>query len=81
LAATLDAIGVVGPLPERPMVYLDAGDDWQPCRQVLAERGMVGEIATRGQPAPIQVGRSATPGPATAGTADPATAHDLLRRL
>ena len=25
LAATLDAIGVVGPLPERPMVHLDAG--------------------------------------------------------
>jgi transposase len=57
LAATLDAIGVVGPLPERPMVYLDAGYDWQPCRQVLAERDMVGEMATRGQPAPIQVGR------------------------
>ena len=57
LAATLDAIGVVGPLPERPMVHLDAGYDWQPCRQVLAERGMVGEVATRGRPAPIQAGR------------------------
>jgi transposase len=56
LAATLDAIGVVGPLPERPMVHLDAGYDWQPCRQVLAERGMVGEIAARGRPAPVQVG-------------------------
>jgi hypothetical protein len=57
LAATLDAIGVVGPLPERPMVHLDAGYDWQPCRQALAERGMVGEIAARGRPAPVQVGR------------------------
>ena len=57
LAATLDAIGAVGPLPQRPTVHLDAGYDWQPCRQVLAERGMVGQIATRGLPAPIQAGR------------------------
>jgi hypothetical protein len=38
-------------------VHLDAGYDYQPCRQVLAERGMVGQIATRGVPAPIQAGR------------------------
>jgi transposase len=57
LAATLDAIGAVGPLPAQPVVHLDAGYDYQPCRQVLAERGMAGEIATRGMPAPIQVGR------------------------
>jgi transposase len=48
LAATLDAIAVVGPLPARPVVHLDAGYDYQPCRDVLAERGMVGQIATRG---------------------------------
>jgi hypothetical protein len=57
LAATLDAIAVVGPLPERPMVHLDAGYDDQPCRQVLAARAMTGEIAARGVPAPIQAGR------------------------
>ena len=57
LAATLDALGVVGPLPQRPRVYLDGGYDWTPCREVLAERGMVGEIAARGRAAPIQVGR------------------------
>jgi transposase len=57
LAATLDAIGAVGPLPAQPVVHLDAGYDYQPCRQVLAERGMVGQIATRGIPAPIQAGR------------------------
>jgi hypothetical protein len=57
LAATLDTIGVVGVLPERPVVHLDAGYDYQPCRQVLAERGMVAQIATRGIPAPIQAGR------------------------
>jgi hypothetical protein len=38
-------------------VHLDAGYDYQPCRQVLAARGMVGQIATRGVPAPIQAGR------------------------
>jgi transposase len=57
LAATLDTLGAVGPLPARPVVHLDAGYDYLPCRQVLAERGMVGEIATRGVPAPVQAGR------------------------
>jgi transposase len=57
LAASLDAVGLLGPLPPRPTVYLDAGYDWQPCRQVLRERGMAGEIATRGKPAPVQAGR------------------------
>jgi transposase len=57
LAATLDAIGAVGPLPAQPVVHLDAGYDYQPCRQLLAKRGMVGQIATRGIPAPIQAGR------------------------
>ena len=56
LAATLDALEVVGPLPAQPVVHLDAGDDDQPCRQVLTERGMAGQIATRGLPAPIQAG-------------------------
>ena len=57
LAATLDALAMVGVLPARPVVHLDAGYDYQPCRRVLAERGMVGEIATRGPPAPIQASR------------------------
>jgi transposase len=54
LAATLDTIDVVGPLPARPVVHLDAGYDYQPCRQVLAVRGMVGQIAARGVPTQIQ---------------------------
>jgi transposase len=57
LAATLDTIAVVGPLPAQPVVHLDAGYDYQPCRQALAERGMIGQIATRGVPAPVQAGR------------------------
>ncbi len=61
LAARLDTITMVGMLPERPVVHLDAGYDDQPCRQVLTERGMTGEIATRGQPAPIQASRRPRP--------------------
>jgi hypothetical protein len=57
LAATLDAVTVIGPLPKRPMVHLDTGYDYQPCRAVLAGRGMAGQIATRGEPAPVQAGR------------------------
>jgi hypothetical protein len=38
-------------------VHLDAGYDYQPCRQALAARGMLGQIATRGVPAPIQASR------------------------
>jgi hypothetical protein len=57
LAVTLDAITVIGLLPERPVMHLDAGYDYQPCRQILAERGMDGAIAARGVPAPIQTGR------------------------
>jgi hypothetical protein len=39
------------------VVHLDAGYNYQPCRQVLTNRGMVGQIATRGVPAPVQAGR------------------------
>jgi transposase len=55
LAATLDTITMVGVLPERPVVHLDAGYDYLPCRQVLAERGLVGQIATLGVAVPIQI--------------------------
>ena len=57
LGATMDAVEALGPLPTRPAVHLDAGYDYQTCRQVLADHGLVGQIATRGLPAPIQVGR------------------------
>jgi hypothetical protein len=57
LAVTLDTLVVVGVLPAQLVVHLDAGYDYQPCRRALAARGMVGEIATRGVPAPIQASR------------------------
>jgi hypothetical protein len=57
LAVTLDAIEVVGSLPAQPVVHLDAGYDDRPCGQVLAARGMAGQVATRGLAAPIQASR------------------------
>ncbi len=57
LEPTLDAVKDFQPLPAEVTVHLDAGYDYRPCRDVLAARGMVGEIAHCGEPAPIQVGR------------------------
>ena len=57
LPATLDALKDFAPLPERVRVHLDAGYDYRPCREALDERGLRGQIAHRGEPAPIQVGR------------------------
>jgi transposase len=57
LPATLDAVKDFAPLPAEVTVHLDAGYDCRPCREALDERGLRGEIAHRGEPAPIQVGR------------------------
>jgi transposase len=57
LAQTLDALKDFQPLPEHVTVHLDAGYDYRPCREALEERGLLGQIAHRGTPAPIQVGR------------------------
>lgn len=47
----------VGPLPEKPTMHLDSGYDGQPSRDVLAAHEMIGEIAKKGIPSPIQVGK------------------------
>jgi transposase len=57
LPETLDALKDFQPLPERPTVHLDAGYDYRPCREALQERGLLGQIAHRGTPAPIQIGK------------------------
>src|SRR3954467_7643983 len=57
LTDTIDAIKDFQPLPERVTVHLDAGYDHRPARQALADRDLLGQIADRGAPAPIQVGR------------------------
>jgi transposase len=57
LSATLDTLGSFDPLPVGSTVHLDAGYDWQPCRDELAHRALAGQIAQRGIAAPIQAGR------------------------
>src|SRR4051794_2609907 len=57
LPATLDALKDIAPLPAAATVHLDTGYDYRPCREALDQRGLLAEIAHRGTPAPIQVGR------------------------
>jgi transposase len=57
LAPTLDKLSQIGPLPESITVHLDAGYDSQKTRDELGERNMTGEIAHKGDKAPIQAGQ------------------------
>ncbi len=57
LAATLDKLGDVGPLPDDITVHLDAGYASQKTREELGARGMTGEIAHKGDKALIQAGQ------------------------
>jgi transposase len=57
LAATLDKLDEIGPLPGDVTVHLDAGHDSQKTRAELASRSMKGEIAHEGDKAPIQAGQ------------------------
>lgn len=57
LAPTLDRLADLGPLPETITVHLDAGYDSGKTRDELAARGLDGEIAHKGDKAPIQAGK------------------------
>lgn len=57
LAATLDKLGGLGPLPGDIRVHLDAGYDSQATRDELAGRQLTGQIAHKGEKAPIQAGQ------------------------
>ena len=57
LAPTLDKLEDLGPLPDDVRVHLDAGYDSQKTRDELAGRGMTGQIAHKGEKAPIQAGQ------------------------
>lgn len=57
LAPTLDKLYDLGPLPADIKVHLDAGYDSQKTRDELAARGMTGQIAHKGDNAPIQAGQ------------------------
>jgi transposase len=54
LAPTLDQLNELGPLPDEITVHLDAGYDSGKTRDTLAERGLRGQIAHKGEKAPIQ---------------------------
>jgi transposase len=58
LAPTLDKLDGVGPLPEEITVHLDSGYDSGKTRDELESRKMTGEIAHKGDKAPIQASRS-----------------------
>jgi transposase len=57
LAPTLDKLADLGPLPDEITVHLDAGYDSQKTRDELESRRMTGEIAHKGDKAPIQAGQ------------------------
>ena len=57
LPATLDKLDEIGPLPEDITVHLDAGYDSQKTRGELARRGLTGDIAHKGEKAPLQAGQ------------------------
>ncbi|MFE2940911.1 IS5 family transposase [Streptomyces sp. NPDC059255] len=54
LAPTLDLLNDLGPLPDDITVHLDAGYDSAKTRSVLDERGLRGQIAHKGEKAPLQ---------------------------
>jgi transposase len=56
LDATLHTLTAIGPLNYRPVAHLDAGYDYQPCRDVLARHELLADIAHRGRQAPLQAG-------------------------
>lgn len=57
LASTLDKLDEIGPLPDDITVHLDAGYDSQKTRTELESRSLNGEIAHKGEKAPIQAGK------------------------
>ena len=54
LAPTLDLLDDLGPLPADITVHLDAGYDSGKTRALLDERNLTGEIARKGDKAPLQ---------------------------
>ena len=57
LAPTLDLLKDLGPLPDEVTVHLDAGYDSAQTRAQIDARGLLGQIAHKGEKAPIQASR------------------------
>lgn len=53
LEETLDAMEIVGELPERISAHLDRGYDSKSTREKLHDRGLLAEISEKGKPAPL----------------------------
>jgi hypothetical protein len=47
----------VGTLPADARIHLDSAYQGKPCRKILDDHVLIGEIAAKGVPAPIQVGK------------------------
>ena len=47
----------LGTLPANARIHLDSADNGKPCRKILNDHHLVGQIAAKGVPAPIQVGK------------------------
>lgn len=68
LAPTIDSGWSLGMVAQDATVHLDRGYDSEPTRTRLLERGLLAEISTKGNPAPLNatkrwvVERSKTPG-------------------
>jgi IS5 family transposase len=54
LADTLDTLNDLGPLPDHITVHLDAGYDSAATRNELTARRLTGQIAHKGEKAPVQ---------------------------
>jgi transposase len=57
LDGTLDTLEALGSLPERMSVHLDCGYDSRTTRGKLEARGLIGVIAEKGKPAPLQAAK------------------------
>jgi transposase len=57
LGPTLDGLRKLGPLPAAVTVHLDRAYDNAPTRALLDRLGFTGELARKGVPAPLQVGK------------------------
>lgn len=57
LAPTLDKLTDIGPLPGEVTVHLDSGYDSSTTRDEIAGCGLRGQIARKGEKAPIQASR------------------------
>ena len=57
LDETLDALAVLGELPEQMSVHLDRGYDSRITREKLTDRGLLGVISEKGKPAPLQAAK------------------------